>query len=264
MLFTVSFTKRKESKGTKGAILYVLKRYGLILLLGLIITAADQGIVKEKEGLMIIGWDVLPTLGLIGFIAIPFAYIKDNKLRLIIAYAWIVLYQILMNFAGLKRYAQLSVHGGIFGTIFGFSGIMVIAACLGEYMFLSNDPEQKKYKMMALFGLINFVVGLILSYIPTLEASKRQVSLSYCLICIGVTVIFLIGFIALDKVFNKEIKLFTVYGKNPFFVYFLGELPTFSLRMAGFLDLGMTDRLNNHAKYLETYITAILFLLEKK
>jgi len=142
---------------------------------------------------------------------------------------------------------------------------MVIAACLGEYMFLSNDPEQKKYKMMALFGLINFVVGLILSYIPTLEASKRQVSLSYCLICIGVTVIFLIGFIALDKVFNKEIKLFTVYGKNPFFVYFLGELPTFSLRMAGFLDLGMGPiGLIIMLVILVTYITAILFLLEKK
>ncbi len=265
MLFTVSFAKRRNRKGTKEAVLYVMKRYGLLLLLGFLIIAAGGEFIYENRGYTVVSWDVIPTLGLVGFVAIPFAFIKDNKIRLIAAYAWMVLYQILMNFADLKGYAKASVHGGIFGTIFGFSGIMIVAACLGEYMFLHKDSEEKKYKTMAIFGVINFVVGLIISFLPELEASKRQVSLAYCLLSIGTTVLGLMIFIIADKIYRKEVKLFTIYGKNPFFTYFLAAVPVFVLDETTGDDLGLGPIGNILVlAILLIYITAILWNLEKK
>ncbi len=265
MLFTVSFAKRRERKGTKEAVLYVAKRYGLLLLLGFLIIVADGEFIYENRGYTVVSWDVIPTLGLVGFVAIPFAFIKDNKIRLIVAYAWMVLYQILMNYADLKGYAKASVHGGIFGPIFGFSGIMIVAACLGEYIFLHQDSEPKKYKNMAIFGAINFVVGLILSWLPDLEASKRQVSLSYCLLSIGTTVLGLMVFILMDKIYHKEVKLFTIYGKNPFFTYFLAAVPVFILDETTGDDLGLGPIGNIIVlAVLLTYTSLILWNLEKK
>lgn len=265
MLFTVSFAKRKAKKGAKEAVFYVVKRYGLLLLLGFLIIAADGEFIYENRGYTVISWDVIPTLGLVGFVAIPFAFIKDNKVRLILAYAWMVLYQNLMNFADLKGYAKASVHGGIFGTIFGFSGIMIVAACLGEYIFLSKDSEFIKYKRMALFGAINFLVGLTLSFLPELEANKRQVSLSYCLLSIGTTILGLMVFILIEKIYNKEVRLFSMYGKSPFFTYFIAEVPVFILDQTVGDDLGMGPIGNVIVlTVLLIYTTTILWTLYKK
>jgi len=72
-LMPLSFFKRKERDGVKKAVTHIAIRYGVILILGLIGVYIVQGtLLKIVNGMSVIGWDALPTLGLVGLIALPF------------------------------------------------------------------------------------------------------------------------------------------------------------------------------------------------
>lgn len=243
LVFSISFHKRLEREGLSAALKHVFIRYGLLLSLGLLIIFADSGDFvyyrEELPGVAIIIWDVIPTLGLVGFIALPFVFIKNPKIRMMIAYGWMIFYQVLMNTTFLKLYASLSIHGGIFGTIFTYSGIMIAATALGDYMFNSETEEAKKYKFMAIFGLLNLIGGIGIAFIPGWEASKRKMTFSHGAISIGATVIGLLVFAYLDKKKDKEIAFLQAYGRNPFFTYFLAIVPVFLLENTIGDDLGI-------------------------
>jgi hypothetical protein len=242
LIFSISFRKRLEKQGLIAAIKYVVIRYGLLLVLGYIVVAVGGRFSyydARLPGVLILMWDVIPTLGLVGFVTLPFVLIKRYDVRMIIGYLWILFYQILMITTPLKLYAQLSVHGGIFGTIFGYSGIMIIATALGDYLFRSKIEDKIKYKNMALFGAINLVAGNLLSFITGWEASKRQVSFSHCAISIAVCVLGLLIVVYLDKVKNMELGFFQAYGRNPFLTYLIAETPIFLLDNTIGVDLGL-------------------------
>ena len=79
LLMPLLFFRRKDTKGVRSAILHMVYRYGFLLLLGLLIFFIDQGdFIKLVDGMVIIRWDVLPTLGLVGLIAIPFLWVKPK------------------------------------------------------------------------------------------------------------------------------------------------------------------------------------------
>jgi hypothetical protein len=239
LLFARSFQQRKAAQGLGAAVRYVAIRYGLLLLLGVLIIAAGGEFIYERNGITVVSWDVIPTLGLVGFVAIPFALIQNPKIRLLVGYLWLLLYQILMLIAGLKDYAQASIHGGIYGTVFGFSVMLVVASCVGDYVFSPDVTEEKKYKDMALFGIVNLVGGILLSLVTGWEASKRQVSFSYIAISIGVTTLGLLVFALLDLKYNKELNYLRAYGMSPFFVYFIAAVPVFILDETTGDDLGL-------------------------
>ncbi len=241
LAFSLSFRKRMQEGGSKAAVRHVVVRYGAILLLGILFVLVDgEGLIKVSEtGLLIVRWDVPPTLGLVGFVTLAFVYIKDSKKRMLVGYAWMLLYQVLMLTAGLKLYAQQSVHGGIFGTIFGFSGMMIVATSVGDYLFFTEHTDKRKYSFLALFGALNLGIGLLISFIPGWEAAKRQVSLSYCLVSLGITMLIGLIFVYFDRVKDKEVAYLQAMGQNPFLAYLLAEAPYQVLDLVGYADLGL-------------------------
>ena len=268
--FSISFHRRIATQGLHKAVLHVLTRYGMILILGLLFLLASAGSYNILEyrstfGITVVRWDVIPTLGAVGFVTLPFIFITNPKIRMILAYGWMILYQILMIFAGLKTYAQASVHGGFFGTIFGFSGIMIVATALGDYIFHSPTRERRKYSYMMVFGAINILGGLVLSFLPGWEAAKRQVSFSYCLISIGVTIFCSLVFVYLDRVKNLELKYFQALGRNPFLTYLTAETLPLILDETIGNDLGMGP-LGNVLVTLVTliYTSILMWYLYKK
>jgi len=218
-LMPLSFFHRKERDGTGKAIRHMIIRYGIILLLGYLVILIDQqAIVKMVDGMTIVIWDVLPSLGLVGLIAIPFLFVNP-KMRAIIASVLLIFYQVMLFF-GWREYAIASVHGGILGTIFGFSVIMIYATCLGELFFMDKKtPEKKKYQIYAIIGIIAFLGGILLSLIPEWYANKRQVTLTYILISLGTSILLSFIFVGIDKIVKKPIFILDSYGKNPFLIY---------------------------------------------
>ena len=219
ILMPISFFSRKEKKGTKSAVNHMIIRYGIILVLGLIVVFIDQGsFLKSVDGMTIINWDVLPTLGLIGFITLPFLWLNP-KIRAIVASGMLIFYQLMLMFAGWREYAIASVHGGILGTIFSFSAFMILSTCIGEYLLIGDNDEKKKYQNYSMIGIICLIVGLLLSFLPEWYANKRQVTLSYIMISFGATILISLIFVYIDKKVQKPIIILDSYGKNPFLIY---------------------------------------------
>jgi hypothetical protein len=130
-----------------------------------------------------------------------------------------------MLFAGLKSYAQNSVHGGLFGSIFGYAACSIIATALGDFMWNKEISKDTKIKNMFLLGIINFMLGFLISFIPGWEASKRQVSLTHIMISVGITVLGLSVFWYLDEKMDKDLTYLRAYGMNPFLIYILVLIP---------------------------------------
>ncbi|MCK4281001.1 MAG: hypothetical protein KAX10_02715 [Candidatus Lokiarchaeota archaeon] len=227
LLMPVSFFHRKERDGVKKAVSHIFIRYGVILALGLLVILIDQGsFIKIEDGMIIVVWDVLPSLGLVGFIALPFLWLSP-RIRAIIASGILIFYQIMLYF-GWREYAIASVHGGILGTIFGFSVLMIYATCLGEILILKEDyTEKKKYQIYVIVGVICFIGGLLISLIPEWYANKRQVTLTYIIISMGVSILLSFIFIGIDKKLQKPIIVLDSYGKSPFLIYIIAILLEF-------------------------------------
>ena len=220
----ISFSRRTKEKGKLATLKHLLVRYVILAFLGiLIIFVVYGGIYNDEKG--VIWWDVIPAIAVAGLVSIPFLLIRSPKMRLIAGYGWLLLYQLLMLFAGLKTYAIDSVHGGIFGSIFAYAACSIIATSLGDFMWSSDIQKDKKFRNMLLLGGINLIVGLLISFIPGFEASKRQVSLTHIMISIGITVLGLSVFWYLDEKMDKDITFLRAYGMNPFLIYILVLIP---------------------------------------
>jgi len=229
--FVLSFNKRKIKNGTSNAILRVVLRAILLILLGyfflLIEHEFEFGVLFEysdEAGFIIPRWDVMPALGLATLVALPFNFINNPKYRLIAAYIWMFLYQILSIFTSIRYYASLTFNGGIFGTIFTLSGVVIVAASLGDYIFNTEHPPKKKYTNMAILGVVNLVVGLLLGLIPGWEPSKRISTFSYGLISIGFIILSLLVFVYFDEKKDWNLGYLLSFGIQPFFAYFMAEV----------------------------------------
>jgi len=227
-LMPLSYFKRRERDGFKKAALHIIIRYGIILFLGLLVVFIDQGsLIKEVDSMTVVRWDVLPTLGLVGLIALPFLWLEP-KIRAAVASIMLIFYQTMLIFGGWREYGIASVHGGILGTVFGFSALMIFSTCLGQLYFYSTDySENQKYKFYFLIGTIFFVGGLLLSLIPEWYPNKRQVTLTYIMISFGASILLSLFFIALDKKMERPIFGLDSYGKSPFIIYIIAVVIKF-------------------------------------
>ncbi|MFO8019232.1 MAG: hypothetical protein R6U96_11390 [Promethearchaeia archaeon] len=232
----ISYSKRVKRTGKMATLKHLLVRYVILALLGfLIVFVVYGGIYNADDG--VIYWDVIPAIAVAGIVSIPFLLIRSLKLRLIVGYGWLLLYQILMLFAGLRTYAINSVHGGIFGSIFGYAACGIIATALGDLMWTADVQKNKKFQNMLLLGAVNLILGVLLSFIPGWEPSKRQVSLTHIMISIGLTVLGLSVFWYLDEKLDKDITYLRAYGMNPFLIYVLVLIPdTIFIDVLGLYD----------------------------
>jgi hypothetical protein len=228
LLYGYGFQRYKKRTGLAGAINQLFFRYGLILLLGIVASFVGRDSLLESRTMdaggtiTVIVWDVLQTIGLVGLVGLPFLFLNP-KGRLFAGYLMVVFYQAMLLFAdaGWKSYAIHSTHGGILGALFSFSSQFIIASAVGEYYFANVTAS--KFKMdnrLVLFAMANLAVGLALAIIPGMEASKRQVSLSYSLICMGVTTLACMIFVFLERR-DKTSSLLDAFGKNPLLIYII-------------------------------------------
>ena len=240
LLMPLSFLHRKERDGVTKAVRHMVIRYGIIFLLGFLVIFIDHGEIIAMVGeVPVIIWDVLPTLGLVGLIAIPFLWLKP-KLRAIAATVILIFYQFMLLFGGWREYAIISIHGGIFGTIFSFSVIMIYATCLGEIMLLNKEyTDKKKYQIYAIVGTIALLGGLLLWLVPGWYPNKRQVTLTYISISLGASILLSFIFIGIDKKVQKPIFILDSYGKSPFIIYVIAIVLEFLLSDVIGLDMDL-------------------------
>lgn len=225
-LYGYAFHRHSKRSGLKGAAERLVFRYGLILILGMLIAFIGQGaFLKEKilesgTRITVLIWDVLPAIGLVGLAGLPFLFLKP-KIRLFAGYGLMFFYQIMLSLdsTGWKLYAVKSAHGGILAAAFSYSAQLIIASALGEYFFSKAGAAQNKiYHRLAVFAAANFCLGLALAFVPEFGVSKRQVSMAYSMIAMGITMSAGLAFVFLEKR-GKISSLLDALGKNPFLIY---------------------------------------------
>ena len=241
LLMAVSFKNRIQKKGYGNAVLNAILRWGLIFVLGLLIIlftwsegiGGYKDVVEDNPDLVqvymyVVSWDVIFSIGCVGLLSIPFIFLP-NKARLIVAYAMMAFYQIMVFIPETywRWYAIASVHGGVLGGIFVLTPILLVGSCLGEYFIMDKEtPTPKKYKMMALLGLINLAIGIGLWLIPGGFPNKRQSTMGYATISMAVVIGGLFFFIFLNLKKDRHTVILEAYGMNPFLVYAIAAIPT--------------------------------------
>ena len=257
----IAFNTRRERDGLKKTLFHILMRFLGLFSVGLIIILTDGGgkltKINDIQGITytIVIWDVIVAIALSYLLTVPFLFIKNPKIRFLIALGWALLYQVLLFTTPLKGFAQASAHGGIFGTIFGLTAVSVIASSIGEYLLRDPTPEDKKYTNIFYLGIIMLVSCILLAYIPGMEAAKRQISFTYVGISVGVTIIGISVFAYLDRKKDMEMAYLRGFGLNPFFIYFIVEIPTFLFDEIVGLDLGIDPPIIGNL-----IVTAVLLL----
>ncbi len=249
LLMAVSVKKRAEKKGLGNAILNEVIRWGLILALWeIILLVTGDGFGKYKEiapGVWwyVVSWDVVNAIGFVGLVVIPFLFLP-NKARLIIAYAMMTFYQVMIFVpeSMWRQYAIASVHGGIFGGTLVLTTITLIGSCVGEYYLLDKEtPRRKKNIMLVVLGLVNLAVGIALWAIPGGFPNKRQSTMSWAAISMAVIIGGLLAFVftdwkdedylKLNPANRARIVLFNAFGQNPFLIFIIAEV------LSGVLDV---------------------------
>lgn len=231
MLFSVTFKKHKARDGTKKAVLHMITRYGMVLLLGIFIiwaTYSDGFIYQTHDDwlddgsqITVFAVDVIFVLGLVGFIGLPFVFLKPSH-RIVVAYSFIMLMLILCllnDYTKIINFSVSSVHLGIYSAIFGYGAVQILGSAFGEYIIFNQAQISNTIKKMIIMGGINVVIGFSLLWFPL------TFLVALVLIAIGITFLGLIPFILIDEKHKKKIGLLIAYGKNPFFTYIITAIP---------------------------------------
>jgi hypothetical protein len=242
LMFSVTFQQRQKKSGTAAALKHIMLRYGVILVLGfsilfvsypdLIYTKIDNlaGIasptytsgVPAGVEITVLAWDVIPSLGLVGFVGIPFLFLR-KKLRMIVAYAWLGFYGIMLMLNQYTRWASnaaSAVFGGIYFCIFGFGSAQIMASAIGEYLVEGwNNDRSRFLQQLAVFGGLNLLVGVVLLQSPYTFVP------GYILVAMGTTILGWFLFIYLDMVKKWPMRFLKAYGNSPFFVYLITVIP---------------------------------------
>jgi predicted acyltransferase len=242
---SIAFWRYAEKKGIGLSLLRVIFRYAFLLAVGYILELGQNGwafaaLIKEKAipitvilgkytiSLNVLWWDVIIALGLIGLTAIPFIFIRNPWIRIVIAYIPMFVYQVLLMLPFTSTYfyyfALESVHSGIFVSLFTFTTVTVIGTALGDYMFSNKDSKKKQYITLAIFGVVNVALGIGLGFIPGLYWSKQIGTATYGLVSIGVITLGCLVFILMDEKLNWKLKYLVMFGMNPLLSYVVAEL----------------------------------------
>lgn len=276
MGMSMNFTLRLETQALplRLGLKKLLMRAGLLILLGYAILFFETGFyfASPPENTMyhqlpaIVNWNVFLSIGVAYLCAIPWIFSNCSKLIIGIAYIWLTFYQILLQTTFLKEYAYQSTHGGLFGTLFSLSAVAIIGNHLGKLIFGSSPIAKRHIALICGVGLIHLIVGILLQVFTPWSAEKALYSLSYVVISIGTTMVFLSLFMVCDLVRNWDLTLFRIYGRYTLLSY-LGTGTLFFILSSFFgTDFGLGGRGSLLFAYLLVLISyiSLYFLANRK
>ena len=251
----ISYRKRKEEKGASAALRYILFRYLVLLILGIVVANIDLEFLKyysyasetdyvflgtgsipdiQRPVMFFIPWDVVISIAVSGMVGFIFMGVRNIRYRFFLAYAWILLYQVGLYSTELRTFAERSMHGGLFGTIFGYGSIAILGTAMGDYLFFTSASETKKFRGLIIFGLSNLAVTIIWILIGRSERPDiiqgilidyNIVSFSYVVTAIGIMSVFLWVFYQINTKLKKDMTWLRIFGVNTFLLYFIAVVP---------------------------------------
>ena len=220
----MSLAKRIEETGKRKAYLHAIKRYLILIIIGMILYAPGLKIGEWEQLLQMDMWDALVDIGFAGLITLPFI-LYGKTFRIALAFALLVLYQLLFVFTGYGEWTMPnSIDGGPLGPI-SWASILVFGTVQMDYLRESKPDEFIKKSFI--LGIPLILLGLGLSYLQPSkiwEFSQRSMTMAYPIFASGLSVLTYVAFYLTADIWKWKIPHMAVLGINPLVIYILQQV----------------------------------------
>ncbi|HNR29593.1 MAG TPA: heparan-alpha-glucosaminide N-acetyltransferase domain-containing protein [Candidatus Hydrogenedentes bacterium] len=214
MGFRISLPRRVAADGRKAAYLHAARRYGLLMVLGLLYGGFDL-----KVGI----WDALMDIGCAGFLALPFLE-RSMCVRVLAGCVYLVLYEAVFRLTGYGAWALANtINGGPLGTL---SYTLVIL--LGTVAWDIVATGERRRILTATLGLGAVLVGMGWlfgaawgEFKPFWPFSQYAMTSPYVLYSTGLCFLTLAAFYLLCDIARVRLPHLGVLGKNPLVLYLI-------------------------------------------
>ena len=213
LLAPLSYSRRLHDNGRLRTGLHFARRYGLLILFGLL-----GNLILRQNPLH--NWGVLQALGLAGFVSAPFLSFRP-ALRAAAGLILIGLYAAALR-AGYGDWLLANERmdlGGIIGAL-PWAGLILVASFLAPWL---ADLRTLARRGLAL-GIATILAGVMLSFV--FPVTKPLVTPSYALLCAGIAGVILALFILLDLTVKRDLVPLLVLGTNSLVVFMLSAMLT--------------------------------------
>lgn len=211
----MSLERRIKKVGAKTAYLHTIKRYLILIVIGIVLYGPDP--VMDM-------WDALVDIGFAGIITLPFI-LKSQRTRIIFAFGLLAVYQLLFIYSGYGAWTMPnSIDGGPLGPI-SWASILVFGTVQMDY--LENYKGKKFITKSLILGLPLLALGLGLSYLqpPEIwEFSQRSMTAAYPIFASGLSILTYALFYLVADVWKLNIPHMKVLGYNPLVIYILQQV----------------------------------------
>jgi predicted acyltransferase len=211
----LSLEKRIKINGARKAYWHAVKRYLILILIGVVVYGPDP--VMDM-------WDALVDIGFAGLITLPFIASRKNT-RLVGAIILLVLYQLLFTFTGYGEWTMPnSIDGGPLGPI-SWASILVFGTIQMDYLKEENRNSFMRKSLILAIPLL--VIGLGLSYLQPKEIwefSQRSMTVAYPIFASGLSMITFLAFYLVADVWKWKIPHLAVLGINPLVIYIIQQV----------------------------------------
>jgi len=211
----MSLVRRIEKTGTKSAYLHAIKRYLILIIIGMVVYGPDP--VMDM-------WDALVDIGFAGLITMPFI-VQGKTVRVIFAFLLLVVYQLLFSYTGYGEWTMAnSIDGGPLGPI-SWASILVFGTIQMDYLHECR-PKEFISKSVMLGGTL-LILGLGLSYLQPMEIwefSQRSMTVAYPIFASGLSVLTFAAFYLMADIWKWKIPHLALLGMNPLVIYILQQI----------------------------------------
>ena len=220
----MSLARRIERTGKRKAYLHAIKRYLILIIIGMILYAPGLKIGEWEQLLRMDMWDALVDIGFAGLITLPFI-LYGKTARITIAFGLLVIYQLLFVFTGYGEWTMPnSIDGGPLGPI-SWASILVFGTVQMDYLKESSPKDFIKKSL--LLGIPLMVLGLGISYLNPSEIwefSQRSMTIAYPIFASGLSVLTFAAFFLAADIWKWKIPHMAVLGINPLVIYILQQV----------------------------------------
>jgi predicted acyltransferase len=206
----LSFKKRVERDGPRKTYFHFIKRYLILLGIGLLLTL-------NPESEFLIRWGILQVLGVAGLVLTIFIKFR-TEIQIVIGILFILIHQlIILYFFG--DYIYDAIEGGFF-SILGWGALILFSSAISRH-FLKKD--MKYYFILG--GIISIAIGIITSFIWGF--SRFRISLPFVFFSVGISSLFYYAFYLAFDVLESDYSFFnqdnflSITGKNALVLFIL-------------------------------------------
>ncbi|MCE1198655.1 MAG: acyltransferase family protein [Marinilabiliales bacterium] len=206
----ISFVRMKERSGYRQAVLHSVKRYLILILIGMVMYGPNFTVDI---------WDAFVDIGFAGLLTIPFI-LASKTVRTLAALLFLLLYQLLFIYSGYGEWTMAhSIDGGPLGPL-SWVSILLFGTVLYDY--LVEDESGKFVWKTLLYGSLLMLAGLLLSLLEPREwwqISQRSMTVAYPLLSSGIGFVTYLLFWWINDRKKWEIPHLTLLGMNPLLIY---------------------------------------------